>query len=75
MKKTHNEEMDYRGMYLKMINACEDAINLLIDAQRECEEMYMQAPPEILSEDELQEIEGRLDRTIEQLEENDAKLA
>lgn len=35
-------------MYLTMFQASEDAINLLIRAQQECEEMYMSSPePEI----------------------------
>ncbi len=37
---------DYEKMYAKMFNAAEDAINLLIKAQRECEEMYMQSEDE-----------------------------
>ncbi len=32
---------DYREMYYKMINATERAMNILIDAQRECEEIYL----------------------------------
>lgn len=35
------EEQLYKAMYLKMMNACEDAINLLIQAQQECEELYL----------------------------------
>ncbi len=37
---------DYKKMYLTLFNASEAAINLLIAAQRECEELYMaeQAP-------------------------------
>lgn len=39
---------DYKEMYLKLFRVSEKAINLLIDAQRECEEMYLNAPePEI----------------------------
>ena len=38
-----NKEPDYKEMYLKMVRASEDAINILIEAQRECEEMYMEA--------------------------------
>lgn len=33
---------DYKEMYLKMVRASEKAIDELIAAQRECEEMYMQ---------------------------------
>ena len=34
---------DYRAMYLKMMNATEEAMEILINAQRECEELYMNA--------------------------------
>lgn len=37
---------DYKEMYFKMVRASEDAIRLLIHAQRECEELYMSAPEE-----------------------------
>ena len=43
--------VDYKKMYLTMFNATEDAINTmenvrqsLINAQRECEELYISAP-------------------------------
>lgn len=32
---------DYKEMYLKMMRTSEDAINLLIRTQQECEEMYI----------------------------------
>lgn len=32
---------DYKEMYLTMIRETERAINILIDAQRRCEELYM----------------------------------
>ena len=42
---------DYKKMYLTMFNAAEDAINALenvrqalINAQRDCEELYISAP-------------------------------
>ena len=35
------EEQLYKTMYLKMMNACEEAMELLIRAQRECEELYL----------------------------------
>lgn len=39
---------DYQKMYLTMFRASEEAVNLLIKAQRECEELYMSSPePEI----------------------------
>lgn len=30
--------IDYKKLYIKMVNASEDAVKLLIAAQRECEE-------------------------------------
>ena len=39
---------DYKEMYLKLFRASEDAVNLLIAAQRECEELYLSSPePEL----------------------------
>ena len=35
---------DYKEMYLKLFRATEEAISCLIAAQRECEEMYINAP-------------------------------
>ncbi len=35
--------MDYKEMYLKMVRASEEAMNILIKVQRECEEMYLNA--------------------------------
>ena len=32
---------NYKELYLKLFGATEDAINLLIAAQRECEELYL----------------------------------
>ena len=32
---------DYKKMYLRLFQATEDAINLLVEAQRECEEMFL----------------------------------
>lgn len=32
---------DYKELYLKMFRASEEAINLLIAAQRECENLYV----------------------------------
>lgn len=36
------KSIDYKEMYLKMVRASEEAMNILIAAQRECEEMYQQ---------------------------------
>ena len=39
---------DYKEMYLKLFRASEEAVDLLIAAQRECEELYVNAPePEL----------------------------
>ena len=35
---------DYKEMYLKLFRASEEAVNVLIAAQRECEELYVSAP-------------------------------
>jgi hypothetical protein len=32
---------DYKKMYLKMVQASEQAANILIAAQQECEELYI----------------------------------
>lgn len=47
---------DYREMYLKMFRANEEAVNLLIKAQRECEELYISSG-EAESEPERSETE------------------
>lgn len=40
---------DYKEMYFSLFRATEKAINLLIAAQQECEELYLSAPePELL---------------------------
>lgn len=39
---------DYKELYLEMVRGTEKAINILIDAQRKCEELYISSPdPEI----------------------------
>lgn len=35
---------DYKEMYFKLFRAAEEAINILIAAQRECEELYISRP-------------------------------
>ena len=32
---------DYKEMYLTMVRASENAINMLIEAQRKCEDLYL----------------------------------
>ncbi len=39
---------DYKELYLTMARASEQAVNILIAAQRECEERYISSPePEV----------------------------
>ena len=45
-------EPDYKEMYLRLMAATEDAIELLISAQRECEEMYLSAEDPLSQEKE-----------------------
>lgn len=33
---------DYKQMYLKLLDSVEKAINLLIDTQKACEEIYIE---------------------------------
>ena len=37
---------DYKELYLTMMRASEKAIRVLIEAQQECEERYLNAAPE-----------------------------
>lgn len=40
---------DYKEMYLTLFRATEEAVNLLIDAQQKCEELYVTSEePEIV---------------------------
>ena len=44
METTYSDQnVDYKEMYAKMVRASEAAINILIRAQRECEDMYLNA--------------------------------
>lgn len=37
-----NDELElYKEMYLKMVRASEEALNILIKAQQECENIYI----------------------------------
>ena len=36
--------IDYKELYLKMFRATEKAMNILAEAQRECEELYCEEP-------------------------------
>ena len=35
---------NYKEMHFKMVRASEQAVNILIKAQQECEEMYISGP-------------------------------
>ena len=37
------ENVNYKEMYLTMVRAAEEAINILIEAQQKCEERYLDA--------------------------------
>ena len=37
-----DSKVDYKEMYLKMVRASEKAMDILIKAQQECEEMYIE---------------------------------
>ena len=40
------KNVDYKELYLKMVRASEEAMRILIKAQQECEELYLQAEDE-----------------------------
>ena len=40
---------DYKEMYLKMVRASEKAIRTLVEAQQECEELYITTPEQKLN--------------------------
>ena len=42
---------DYKQMYLKLLDATESAMEMLIAAQRQCEEIYIQTEEEPDSKD------------------------
>ena len=44
------KDVDFKEMYLRMVRASEEAIRLLIEAQQECEEMYVGATAPRLEE-------------------------
>ena len=68
---------DYKEMYLKMARASEQAVNILIKAQRECEELYISvSDPELVvfssqentSEPGDQPCVGGLDQSVQNQE-------
>lgn len=45
---------DYKEMYLTLVRASEEALDILIAAQRKCEEMYLSA-----DDDKIAQVEKR----------------
>lgn len=43
-----DESSTYKEMYLKMVRASEEAVRILINAQQECEELYLSAGEQIV---------------------------
>ncbi|MBQ8975653.1 MAG: hypothetical protein IJ072_08050 [Oscillospiraceae bacterium] len=41
-----DKDVNYKEMYLTMVRAAEDAINILIAAQQKCEELYISSGKE-----------------------------
>ena len=41
-----DSKVDYKEMYLKMVRASEKVMDILIKAQQECEEMYIEQSDE-----------------------------
>lgn len=50
---------NYKQMYLKMMRASEDAINLLIKAQQECEELYISSGETAPNDKEVESAGGQ----------------
>lgn len=46
MKREEDRAIDYKAMYLRLFRATEDAIETLIKAQQDCEEMYLSCEEE-----------------------------
>ena len=44
------KNVNFKELYCKMMRASEEAIRILIEAQRECEEMYLNATEPMLEE-------------------------
>lgn len=43
---SQSTEPDYKTLYFKLFRAVEDAIDVLITAQRDCEELYLSSAEE-----------------------------
>ena len=52
---------DYKEMYLTMVRAAEKAINILIEAQRKCEDIYINASSPEDAKHEA-DVSGKADR-------------
>ncbi len=53
------KDVDFKEMYLKMVRATEEAMRILIEVQRECEEMYVSATEPLV--EELQKAYGQME--------------
>ena len=42
----YDKNVDYKAMYLAMVRAAESAMQLLIEAQQRCEELYIDGAAE-----------------------------
>lgn len=49
-EEEYDRHVDYKAMYKLMVRAASMAANILIQAQQECEEMYLRAGDEFLGE-------------------------
>ena len=47
------DNCDYKGLYLKPMNQTENAIRILIQAQQECEELYLKQSEESIPPNEV----------------------
>ena len=47
------DNCDYKGLYLKLMSQTENAIRILIQAQQECEELYLKQSEESIPPNEV----------------------
>lgn len=52
-------EVNYAAMYHKMVNAVEDAMRILIEAQQQCEEWYIDPPEPAVGDQREGCLDGR----------------
>lgn len=62
-----DREVNYVAMYHRMVNAVEDAMRILVEAQQQCEEWYIDPPDPSVGDAR----EGCMDgRPLEEIDEN-----